>query len=199
MHPAHPDWSTLPRAPGGAVLEPFDGVGPAVDPSAWCHWSAVLIGDVVIGPRANIWPGVVLRGDQGSLRVGAETSLQDGTIAHATKGLSWTSVGARCTIGHRVVLHGCTIEDDVLVGMGAIVLDNAVVESFCVIGAGAVVGAGKRIPRGSLVMGVPGKVVRTLSEAEIEGWVRHGHAEYQRLLELWQAEAAHRAAPRGAL
>jgi carbonic anhydrase/acetyltransferase-like protein (isoleucine patch superfamily) len=67
------------------VLEPFDGVGPAVDPSAWCHWSAVLIGDVVIGPRANVWPGVVLRGDQGSLRVGAETSLQDGTIAHATE------------------------------------------------------------------------------------------------------------------
>lgn len=198
MHPADPRWSTLPRAPGGAVLEPFEGVAPVVDPSAWCHWSAVLIGDVVLEPRVSVWPGVVLRGDQGSIRVGAETSLQDGTVVHATKGLSWTQVGARCTVGHRVVLHGCTIEDDVLVGMGAVVLDNAVVESFSVIGAGAVVGAGKRIPRGSLVMGVPGKVVRTLTEGEIEAWIRYGHAEYQRLLEAWQAEAEPGGSPPGA-
>ena len=190
MHPADPRWAEVRRAPGGAVLEPFAGVEPVVEPSAWCHWSAVLIGDVVVASRATIWPTVVLRGDQGSVRIGPETSVQDGTVVHATQGLSWTRVGARCTIGHRVVLHGCTIEDDVLVGMGAVVLDNAVVESFCVIGAGAVVGAGKRIPRGSLVMGVPGKVVRTLNPDEIEGWIRYGHTEYQRLLDAWMAEVA---------
>ena len=178
------------RAPGGALLEPWDGVWPSVDPSAWCHRSAVIIGDVVVEAGASVWPTVVLRGDQGSLRVGAESSIQDGAVLHATRGLSHTVVGARVTVGHRAILHGCIIEDDVLIGMGAIVLDGAVVERHCVIGAGAVVGAGKRIPAGSMVMGVPGRVVRALRPEEIAAWIAHGHEEYLRLTRLLLGEAA---------
>jgi carbonic anhydrase/acetyltransferase-like protein (isoleucine patch superfamily) len=177
-------------APGGARLEPWDGVWPAVDPTAWCHRSAVIIGDVVVEAGASIWPTVVLRGDQGSLRVGAESSIQDGAVLHATRGLSHTVVGARVTVGHRAILHGCVVEDDVLIGMGAIVLDGAVVERHCVIGAGAVVGAGKRIPAGSMVMGVPARVVRQLRPDEIASWIAHGHEEYLRLTRLLLAEAA---------
>lgn len=177
-------------APGGAALEPWDGVWPAIDPAAWCHRSAVIIGDVVVEAGASVWPTVVLRGDQGSLRVGAESSIQDGAVLHATRGLSHTVIGARVTVGHRAILHGCIVEDDVLIGMGAIVLDGAVVERRCVIGAGAVVGAGKRIPEGSLVMGVPARVVRALRPDEIDGWIAHGHEEYLRLTAILLAEAA---------
>jgi carbonic anhydrase/acetyltransferase-like protein (isoleucine patch superfamily) len=164
-----------------ARLEAFGPHSPRLDPLAWAHDSAVLIGDVEVAARCTLWPTTVLRGDQGAIRVGRETSLQDGTIVHATLGLSTTSVGARVTVGHRVILHGCTVGDDCLIGMGSIVLDNAVVEPFSIIGAGAVVPPGMRVPRGSLVMGVPGRVVRAVRDAEVEGLIRHGHAEYQRL------------------
>ena len=168
-------------------LQAYKGLRPQVHPEAYVHPSAILIGDVKVGARASIWPGCVLRGDQGSIEVGEESSIQDGTIIHATRGLSVTRVGARVTCGHRVVLHGCTIADDVLVGMGAVVMDLAEVGQFCVVGAAALVPIRMVVPERSLVVGVPAKVRRSVSEAEIDTHIRHGHAEYLRLQAEYRA------------
>ena len=111
------------------MIEKYKGHTPQIDPEAFVHDNAVLIGDVVVGRRASIWPGVVLRGDQGAIRIGAETSIQDGSIGHATGGLSTTTIGQRCTVGHKALLHGCTVEDDCLIGMGAILMDNCVINA----------------------------------------------------------------------
>ena len=131
--------------------------------------------------RASVWPGVVLRGDQGSIHIGDESNIQDLSVVHCTGGLSDTRIGARVTVGHRTILHGCIVEDDCLVGMGAILMDNCHIEPWCVIGAGALVPAGRRIPSGSLVIGSPARVVRPLRPDERESWIRHGHQEYLRL------------------
>ena len=164
------------------MIEAYKGVSPSVDGEAWVHDNAVLIGDVQIGPRANVWPGCVLRGDQGAIVIGAETSIQDGTVAHCTGGMSTTVIGERCTVGHRVILHGCIVEDDCLIGMGAILLDNSEIGKGSIIGAGAVIPVGKKIPPGSKVMGVPGKVVGEVSEWETTMMIGGGHHEYQKLL-----------------
>lgn len=164
------------------MIERWSTFTPRIHPEAWVHPTAVVVGDVTLGRRVSVWPASVLRGDQGAITIGDDTNLQDGTIAHATGGVSVVTVGARCTVGHRALLHGCRVGDDCLVGMGSIVLDNAVVEDFCIIGAGALVPVGMRVPSGSLVLGVPGRVVRTLAEKDLER-IRHGCAEYLRLLE----------------
>src|SRR5688572_19129022 len=113
-----------------ARLERYKQHVPDLHPEAYVHEDATLIGDVHVGAEASIWPGAVLRGDDGTIRIGARTSVQDGSVIHTTKGLSRTTVGERCTVGHNVILHGCTVEDECLIGMGAILLDN------CVIGRG---------------------------------------------------------------
>ena len=168
--------------------ETYKGVSPQIDPAAWVHDSAVLIGDVRIEAKANVWPGCVLRGDQGSITIGAETSVQDGTIAHCTGGMSTTVIGARCTVGHRVVLHGCIVEDECLIGMGAILLDNCEIGTGSIIGAGALVPVGKKIPPRSKVMGIPGKIVGGVSDWEFEIMVGGGHHEYQKLLTSYTEE-----------
>ena len=162
-------------------IDPYKGHIPVIDEEVWVDPDAVIIGEVRLRRRSNIWPGVVLRGDQGGIDIGEETSIQDGTIAHATLGRSVTRVGDRCTVGHRVILHGCTVEDDCLIGMGAVLLDGCVVGEGSIIGAGAVVPPDKVIPPGSMVVGVPGRVVRSVTDEEHEGYIRHGRAEYLRL------------------
>lgn len=163
------------------MIETWNGFHPRIDPTAWVHASAVIIGDVTLGARVSVWPTVVLRGDQGSITVGEETNLQDGTIAHATGGVSTVVVGRRCTVGHRALLHGCRVGDDCLVGMGSILLDNCEVGDEAVIGAGALVPVGMKVPPRALVLGVPGKVARTLSDRDLER-IRTGHTTYLRLL-----------------
>lgn len=170
-------------------LENCGPLSPVVHPSAWVHASAQLLGDVRLGPRVSVWPGVVLRGDQGAIEVGEETNLQDLTVAHATGGLSTVRIGARVTVGHRVILHGCVVEDDCLIGMGSILLDNCHVERGCIIGAGAVVPVGMRIPAGSLVLGMPAKVVRPLREKDYEQ-IRTGCAAYLELADRYRASGA---------
>jgi len=170
------------------MIESYKGVSPTVDDEAWVHGDAVLIGDVQIAARANVWPGCVLRGDQGAIVIGAETSIQDGTVAHCTGGMSTTVIGERCTVGHRVILHGCIVEDDCLIGMGAILLDNCEIGTGSIIGAGAVIPVGKKIPPGSKVMGVPGKVVGEVSEWEATMMIGGGHHEYQKLLAEYKME-----------
>ncbi len=163
------------------MIERYRDLQPVIDARAWVHASAVVIGDVTLEAGVGVWPGVILRGDQGAIHIGEETNLQDGTIAHATGGLSEVWIGPRVTVGHRVLLHGCRVERDALIGMGAIVLDNAVVEPWSIVGAGTLVPVGRRVPSGSLFLGVPGRVVRRLREEDLE-MIRHGHEEYMKLL-----------------
>jgi carbonic anhydrase/acetyltransferase-like protein (isoleucine patch superfamily) len=132
-------------------------VEPRVDPTAYVHPDAVLIGDVTIGAQASVWPGAVLRGDTNPITIGARTSVQDGSVVHVSH-IHPTSVGADCVIGHLVHLEGCTIEDGVLVGSGAVVLHDAVVRSGALVGAGAVVPPGTVVPSGARALGVPAKI-----------------------------------------
>ena len=130
---------------------------PAVDPQAYIHPDAVVIGDVVIGPESSVWPHAVLRGDYGSITVGARTSIQDGSVVHAGPGFP-TVVGNGCVIGHLAHLEGCTLEDDVLVGSGSVVLHHAVIGTGATVGANAVVPNNMEVPAGSLALGVPATV-----------------------------------------
>jgi carbonic anhydrase/acetyltransferase-like protein (isoleucine patch superfamily) len=173
------------------MLQSFRGVHPRVDPTAFVHERATLIGDVEIGPGSSVWPGAVLRGDDGPIVIGANTSIQDGTIIHATEGLSRTTVGSRVTVGHQVVLHGCTIGDDCLIGMGSIVLDEAVVEAWAFVAAGALVAPGKRVPTGQMMMGNPGKLVRALTDKD-RAWISHSWNAYAKRTREYLAELASR-------
>ncbi len=159
------------------MLQRFRGITPIIDPTAYVHPAAVLIGDVVLGPSATVWPCATLRGDDGPIRIGACSSIQDGTVIHMFEGRSITTVGERVTIGHNVTLHGCTVHDETIIGMGAIVLDNAIVESNCIVGAGTLVPPGKRIPAGSVVFGNPMRIVRSVSDADLE-FIAHSWRAY---------------------
>jgi carbonic anhydrase/acetyltransferase-like protein (isoleucine patch superfamily) len=130
---------------------------PVIDPSAYVHPDAVIIGDVRLGPEASVWPGAVLRGDGAPITIGARTSVQDGSVLHVTP-VHATTVGAECVIGHLVHLEGCTIEDGSLVGTGAVVLHDAVVRSGALVGAGAVVSGGTEVPSGAMALGVPARI-----------------------------------------
>lgn len=155
-------------------LESYLHHRPRVHPDAWGHATAVVIGDVELGAEASLWPNTVLRGDQGAIKIGARTNIQDGSVLHSTHDLSTTTVGEECTVGHGVILHGCTVEDGCLIGMGAIVLDNAVVGAGSLVGAGALVVANMQIPPGSLVLGSPAKVIGPLNDKQrvqvVNGW-----------------------------
>lgn len=130
---------------------------PKIDPSAFVHPDAVIIGDVRIGPEASIWPCAVLRGDEGFISIGARTSIQDGSVLHTTP--EWpTIVGDDCVIGHIVHLEGCTVEDGALVGNGSVVLHRAVIRSGSLVGANAVVTNDMEVPTGSMALGIPAKI-----------------------------------------
>jgi len=162
------------------MLENYLHHTPKLAPLAWVHERAVVIGDVELANEVSIWPGAILRGDQGSIRIGTRSNIQDGTVVHATKGLSNTSVGERVTVGHNVVLHGCTIGSDCLIGMGAIVLDNALVGDGCIIGAGALILKDTVVPPGSLVLGNPARDFRTVTEKQKQA-IEEGWRAYVRL------------------
>ena len=170
------------------MIERFRQFVPRVAHSAYVHATAQLIGDVEIEAGASVWPGVVLRGDQGAIRIGEDTNIQDLTVAHATGGLSTTRIGARVTVGHRVILHGCSVEEDCLIGMGSVLLDNCHIEPWCVIGAGALMPVGMRVPTRSLVLGIPARVVRTLREGDYAA-ITGGCAAYRELAEAYSRPA----------
>jgi carbonic anhydrase/acetyltransferase-like protein (isoleucine patch superfamily) len=130
---------------------------PSIDPTAFVHPDAVVIGDVTVGPEATVWPTAVLRGDHGAIRVGAQTSIQDGTIVHCTSTLD-TLIGQRCVVGHNVHLEGCTIEDDCLIGSGSVILHRVVVHRHALVGAGAVVSNGTEVPSFAMALGVPARI-----------------------------------------
>lgn len=155
---------------------------PRIDPTAFVHPLAVVLGDVTLGARVSIWPTAVLRGDSARIVVGDESNVQDGTVVHVDEGVPAT-IGRRVGIGHRAIVHGATVDDDVLVGMGAILLNRVHVGTGSIIGAGAVCPEGMEIPPNSLVLGVPGRVVRQTTDAE-RARIRHTVESYLQLQQL---------------
>ena len=149
------------------MIYALDGISPEIHPGAWVADTAVLIGRVVLGAQANVWFGAVLRGDNEEIRIGAGSNVQENAVLHTDMGYPLT-IGESCTIGHKAMLHGCTIAAGTLVGMGATVLNCARIGKGCLIGAGALITEGKVIPDFSLVIGSPGRVVRLLdAEAQM--------------------------------
>ena len=138
---------------------------PTIHPSAFIHSGAHVIGDVTLGARVSVWPTAVIRGDTAAIVIGEDSNVQDGTIVHVDHGVPCT-IGARVGIGHRAIVHGATVEHDSLIGMGAILLNHVVVGTGSIVGAGAVCTEGMVIPPNSLVLGVPGRVVRQTTDAE---------------------------------
>ena len=138
---------------------------PQIHSSAFIARDAVLLGDVTVGKNSSVWYQCVLRGDINSIKIGNHTNIQDGTVVHLADRFG-TEVGDWVTVGHKALLHACTVEDEVLIGMGAIVMDGAVIGARSIVGAGALVTPGTEIPSGSLVLGSPAKVRRKLTEAE---------------------------------
>jgi carbonic anhydrase/acetyltransferase-like protein (isoleucine patch superfamily) len=149
------------------VLRSYRGVQPRVHPSAFIDESAQVIGDVEIGEESSVWMCAVLRGDVHTIRIGRQSNVQDGTIVHVMNGTHPTTIGDQVTIGHGAVVHGCTIERQCLVGMGAILLNGAHVGAGSIVAAGTLLVEGMRVPPKSLVMGSPGKVRRLLTQAEV--------------------------------
>ena len=146
------------------MIYSFEGVAPRIEADVWIAPDANIIGKIVLMAGANIWFGATLRGDNELIQVGTGSNIQENSVLHTDMGFPLT-IGAYCTIGHKAMLHGCTIGDGTLIGMGATVMNGARIGKGCLIGAGALIPEGKEIPDGSLVMGVPGKVVRPLDEA----------------------------------
>jgi carbonic anhydrase/acetyltransferase-like protein (isoleucine patch superfamily) len=163
------------------VIRKFKGSAPRIDASAYIDPSAQVIGDVEIGEESSVWMNVVIRGDVNRIRVGRRTNIQDLTMVHVMRDRHPTIIGDEVTIGHSAIVHGVTIEDRVLIGMGAVLLNGVHVESDCVIAAGTLLTEGTRIPTRSLVMGRPGKVKRPLTDeetAEIR-WYADNYVNYR--------------------
>ena len=150
------------------ALYELDGVVPQVPASAWVADSAQVMGRVALGEDASVWVGAVVRGATDSITIGAGTNIQDASVLHADFGKPLV-VGARVTVGHQVMLHGCTIGDESLIGIGAVVLNGAKSGKNCPVGAGALVPEGKEFPDGSMIIGSPAKAVRELTPEQIEG------------------------------
>jgi carbonic anhydrase/acetyltransferase-like protein (isoleucine patch superfamily) len=162
------------------VIGPYLGISPRIAASAWVAPSADVLGDVELGEDSSIWYGCTVRGDVFPIRIGARTNVQDHCVLHVTHDRYATVLHDDVTIGHRVVLHGCTVESRALVGIGAIVLDEAVIGEGALVAAGALVVPGTRIPAGTVAMGSPARVVREVTDAE-RGWMSESVRIYVRL------------------
>lgn len=147
-----------------------------IHPTAFIAPGAAVLGDVTIGEDASVWYGAVVRGDVAPIVIGAQTNLQDGTIVHVDEGAPCT-IGRRVGVGHRVILHGCTVEDDCLIGMGSILLNGVRIGTGSVVAAGAVIPEGMQVPPRSVVMGVPGRIVRPV-DASLTGRIATTWAHY---------------------
>ncbi len=156
------------------ALYQLDDLVPTVDPSAWVADNAQVIGDVVLHEDSSVWFGATLRGDTETLTIGRGSNVQDGAVVHADVGCPVT-LGEGVTVGHQVMLHGCTVGDYSLIGIQAVVLNGAKIGKHCLVGAGSLVTEGKVFPDGSLIMGSPAKVVRPLTPEQIEGLKRSAH------------------------
>ena len=161
------------------MIRSFQGKRPIVDASSYVDESAQVIGDVEIGAESSVWMNVVIRGDVNRIRIGARTNVQDLTMIHVMRGSHATLIGSEVTIGHSAVVHGATVEDRVLIGMAALLLDGTYIEHDSVVAAGTLLTQGTRIPARSLVMGRPGKVKRQLTDEEVAGIRRYSDSYVQ--------------------
>lgn len=164
MRPREPPRS---RVYDHLMLRPYKGIRPRVHASAFVDQSAQVIGDVEIGEESSVWMNVVMRGDVHWIRMGRRSNVQDGTIVHVMNGTHPTTIGDDVTIGHAAIVHGCTLHDRVLIGMGAIILNGAEVGEDSIVAAGTLLPEGMKVPPRSLVMGSPGKVRRALTDADV--------------------------------
>ena len=156
------------------MIQQYRQFVPHIHPTAWVHPAAVVIGDVWLGPLTSVWPGAVLRGDCGTIRIGEATNIQDGTVVHTTQEISETHIGARVTVGHNVILHGCRVADDCLIGMHSTLLDNCQIGDHSIVAAGSLVTVGKQFGSHSMIMGRPAVHTREVSPANLRqidyGW-----------------------------
>jgi carbonic anhydrase/acetyltransferase-like protein (isoleucine patch superfamily) len=159
------------------MIRAFQGVLPVIPKSAYVEDTAVVIGDVVMGEDCSVWFHAVVRGDVNSIRIGDRTNVQDLCMLHVTHDTHPLVIGSNVTIGHHVVLHGCTIKDRVLIGMGAIIMDGAVIGEDCIVGAGALVTEHTMVAPRSLILGSPAKVKRPASAKEL-AWIRESAQNY---------------------
>lgn len=172
-----------------ALIRPLPGKVPQIGNNCYLAETAVIIGDVVIGDDCTIWYGAVIRGDVHSITIGNNTNVQDNAVIHATYQKSPTHIGSNVTIAHQAVVHGCTLHDNVMIGIGAVVLDDVVVESNSIVAAGAVVTKGTRIPGGTVWAGVPARKVKEIGPDLLEGEVKRIAAAYGKYSE-WYKEVA---------
>lgn len=176
-------------------IQTFEDHSPRIDPSAWVHDSAVVIGRVHLAEDVSIWPQVVIRGDVHEIRIGAGTNVQDGAVLHVTHAGPWTGeghpleIGAQVTVGHRAILHACRVGDRCVIGMAATVMDGAIIEPDTLLGAGALVPPGKVLEGGHLWVGAPAKKLRPLTERELQ-WLEYSAQHYVRLKGRYQAQGA---------
>jgi gamma-carbonic anhydrase len=161
------------------MLRAFQGILPKVEKNAFVEETAVVVGDVVIGAESSVWFLSVVRADVNFVKIGSRTNIQDLCVLHVTHDTHPLNIGDEVTVGHHVVLHGCTIKDRVLVGMGAILMDGVVIGEECIIGAGALITEGTVIPPRSLVLGSPARIKRPVTEEE-RAWIKQSAANYVR-------------------
>ncbi|WP_375415931.1 gamma carbonic anhydrase family protein [uncultured Hymenobacter sp.] len=161
-----------------ALILPVHGILPQIGPDCFIADNATIVGDVVLGRGCTVWFTAVIRGDVHRIRIGGETNVQDGAVLHCTYQKAPLTIGSRVSIGHRALVHGCTVEDDVLIGMGAIVMDHAVVGAGCIIAAGAVVLENFQCEPGFLYAGVPARKIKPVTEEQREG-LRRTASNYQ--------------------
>jgi gamma-carbonic anhydrase len=166
------------------MVAPFLDCHPSFDESVWIAPTAVVVGDVTLGNDASVWYGAMLRGDVHYIRIGARSNVQDLAVVHVSRGTHPCVLGADVTVGHSAIVHGCTIEDDCLIGMGAVVLDGAVIGAGSIVGAQALVTRDTIVPPRSLVLGAPARVVRELSGAEVDA-TRANAKHYVRLARMY--------------
>ena len=163
------------------------GKDPKISPTAWIAPSADVLGDVTLGENVSIWFGAVVRGDVNHIVIGDSTNVQDGTVIHVTQGGHPTIIGQRVTIGHKALLHACTVGDDCLIGMGSILLDGVEIGAGSIVGAGALVTPGKKFPPGSMILGSPAKVVRPVKPEERAAMIDQGCRNYLSYVEKYRS------------
>jgi len=152
-----------------AIIKPVKGIHPKIGSNCFLADNAVVVGEVILGDNCSVWFNAIVRGDVNSIVIGDNTNIQDGAVIHCTYQKASTSIGKNVSIGHNAIVHGCTIHDNVLIGMGSIVMDDCIIESNSIIAAGAVVTKKTRVEAGSIYAGVPAKKVKEISEELISG------------------------------
>ena len=150
------------------MIKEFNNIQPQLGRNVYISENAAVIGDVTLGDEVNIWFGAVVRGDMHYIKIGSRSNVQDNAVVHVTAAVSSTNIGSGVTVGHGAIIHGCTIEDNCMIGMGAIIMDDAVIGAGSLVGAGALIPPNMKVPPKSLVVGMPGKIVREIRKDEYD-------------------------------